>query len=73
MVPFSLYNYATIGSSKRGESFMKLVMIISIIICVVVVLVTALVTSKAYSVKHTVDPHPVDDDKNHLSHNKSAH
>lgn len=42
---------------------MKIVMAISIIICIVVILVTALVTSKAYSFKHTIDPHPEDGTK----------
>ncbi|HBZ12063.1 MAG TPA: YtzI protein [Bacillus bacterium] len=46
---------------------MKLVMVISIIMCIIVVLVTALVTSKAYSVKHTIDPMPTDDNENHPS------
>ncbi len=62
--------YATIGSKKKGEKVMKLVMIISIMICIIVVLVTALVTSKAYSVNHTVDPMPTDDDHNQSEENK---
>lgn len=51
---------------------MKIVMVISIIICIIVILVTALVTSRAYSFKHTIDPHPGDGTKHPHSGEKTS-
>lgn len=60
MFSYGNQNYATIGSYRQGDwkAMMFMIMIIAVIICIAVIAVTALVTSKAYKVKHTVDPMP---------------
>lgn len=49
---------------------MKVIMVVSVLICIAVVLITALVTSKAYSVKHTIDPDPVNNSDDSSSNHK---
>lgn len=50
---------------------MLTVLVICIIICIAVIVLSAVVTSKAYSIKHSVDPleeNPHLERKNDISH-----
>ncbi len=45
---------------KGGMAELTIVLIVSIVIVFVVLLLAVLTTSKAYSIKHTVDPDPIE-------------